>query len=142
MRLKKHDVQNNSGLFYLTKSSALSLHAVPFTPATFPFCFKFPYCKETINLAQRFNPDHAKVVLDFDMLYHTETRNAFCKEWKEMNGDEGEELYTWQKNRILRRKKIIGPSGPTGTSYTAFLVSPYMLSVTYDTLYFFNHLDI
>ena len=59
-----------------------------------------------------------------------------------MNGDEGEELYTWQKNRILRRKKIIGPSGPTGTSYTAFLVSPYMLSVTYDTLYFFNHLDI
>jgi len=94
---------------------------IPFTPATFPFCFKFPYCKETINLAQRFNPDHAKVVLDFDMLYHTETRNAFCKEWKEMNGDEGEELYTWQKNRILRRKKIIGPSGPTGTSYTAFL---------------------
>lgn len=57
------------------------------------------------------------------MLYHTETRNAFCKEWKEMNGESGEELYTWQKNRILRRKKIIGPSGPTGTSYTAYLVS-------------------
>eukprot|EP00553_Chaetoceros_curvisetus_P006700 CAMPEP_0204620202 /NCGR_PEP_ID=MMETSP0717-20131115/6308_1 /ASSEMBLY_ACC=CAM_ASM_000666 /TAXON_ID=230516 /ORGANISM="Chaetoceros curvisetus" /LENGTH=345 /DNA_ID=CAMNT_0051634345 /DNA_START=371 /DNA_END=1408 /DNA_ORIENTATION=- len=94
---------------------------IPFTPATYPFCFKFPYCKETINLSQRFNPDHAKVVLDFDMLYHTETRNAFCKQWKEMHGDEGEDLYTWQKNRILRRKKIIGPSGPTGTSYTAYL---------------------
>jgi len=39
-----------------------------------------------------------------------------------MNGDEGEDLYTYQKNRILRRKKIIGPSGPTGTSYTAYLV--------------------
>ena len=26
------------------------------------------------------------------MLYHTATRNAFCKEWKEMNGDEGENV--------------------------------------------------
>jgi hypothetical protein len=25
---------------------------IPFTPATLAFCFKFPYCKETINLAQ------------------------------------------------------------------------------------------
>mmetsp|Transcript_10579 Transcript_10579/g.13399 ORF Transcript_10579/g.13399 Transcript_10579/m.13399 type:complete len:891 (-) Transcript_10579:367-3039(-) len=96
---------------------------IPFTPATFPFCFKFPYCKETVNLAQRFNPGHDKVVLDFDMLYHTETRNKFCAMWREMNGDEGEDLYTYQKHRILRRKKIIGPSGPTGTSYTAYLIS-------------------
>uniref|UniRef100_A0A7S3V5V7 Uncharacterized protein n=2 Tax=Chaetoceros debilis TaxID=122233 RepID=A0A7S3V5V7_9STRA len=94
---------------------------IPFTPATYPFCFKFPYCKETINLSQRFNADHAKVVLDFDMLYHTETRNSFCKDWKELNGDDGSDLYTYQKNRILRRSKIIGPSGPTGTSYTAYL---------------------
>ena len=91
------------------------------TPATFPFCFKYAYCKETINLAQRFNPGHDKVVLDFDMLYHTETRNKFCAAWKEMNGEDGEDLYTYQKHRVLRRKKIIGPSGPTGTSYTAYL---------------------
>lgn len=25
---------------------------IPFTPATYAFCFKFPYCKETVNLAQ------------------------------------------------------------------------------------------
>lgn len=94
---------------------------IPFTPATIPFCFKFPYCKESVQLAQRFQKDHAKVVLDFDMLYHTETRNAFCKQWKQMNGEAGEDLYSYQKNRLLRRKKIIGPSGPTGTSYTAYL---------------------
>ena len=96
---------------------------VPFTPATYPFCFKFPYCKETVNLAQRFNPGHDKVVLDFDMLYHTETRNKFCDEWKERNGDEGEDLYKHQQHRLLLRKnKIIGPAGPTGTAYTAYLV--------------------
>lgn len=94
---------------------------VPFTPATFLFCFKYPYCKETVNLAQRFNPGHEKVVLDFDMLYHTKTRDEFCAKWKEMNGDDGENLYTYQKHRVLRRAKIIGPSGPTGTSYTAYL---------------------
>ena len=25
---------------------------IPFTPATYAFCFKYPYCKETVNLAQ------------------------------------------------------------------------------------------
>jgi len=95
---------------------------IPFTPATYPFCFKFPYCKETINLAQRFNPGHDKVVLDMDMLYHTESRNAFCKQWKEENGDEGEDLYKHHQRRLMFRKKIIGPPGPTGTSYFAWLV--------------------
>lgn len=100
---------------------------VPFTPATYPFCFKFAYCKETVTLAQRFAPGHDKVVLDFDMLYHTETRNKFCAEWKEKNGEEGEDLYKHQQRRVLRRKKaglgkIVGPSGPTGTAYTAYLV--------------------
>ena len=95
---------------------------IPFTPATYPFCFKFPYCKETINLAQRFNPGHDKVVLDMDMLYHTESRNAFCKQWKEENGEEGEDLYKHHQRRLMFRKKIIGPPGPTGTSYFAWMV--------------------
>eukprot|EP00986_Skeletonema_menzelii_P003296 scaffold985_cov145-Skeletonema_menzelii.AAC.11 len=95
---------------------------IPFTPATYPFCFKFPYCKETVNLAQRFNPGHDKVVLDMDMLYHTESRNKFCKEWKEENGEEGEDLYKHHQRRLMFRKKIIGPPGPTGTSYFAYLV--------------------
>jgi len=94
---------------------------IPFTPATYPFCFKFPYCKETISLAQRINPGHSKVVLDMDMLYNTKERNAFCKEWKEENGDEGEDLYKNEQRRLMFRKKIIGPPGPTGTSYLAYL---------------------
>jgi len=94
---------------------------IPFTPATYPFCFKFPYCKETISLAQRINPGHSKVVLDMDMLYNTKERNAFCKEWKEENGDEGEDLYKNEQRRLMFRKKIIGPPGPTGTSYLAWL---------------------
>lgn len=95
---------------------------IPFTPATYPFCFKFPYCKETINLAQRINPGQDKVIQDMDMLYNTEARNAYCKEWREENGDEGEDLYKNQQRRLMFRKKIIGPPGPTGTSYYAWLV--------------------
>lgn len=57
-----------------------------------------------------------------DMLYHTESRNAYCKEWKEANGEEGEDLYKHQQRRLMFRKKIIGPSGPTGTSYFAWMV--------------------
>jgi hypothetical protein len=57
-----------------------------------------------------------------DMLYHTESRNAFCKEWREANGEEGEDLYKHQQRRLMFRKKIIGPSGPTGTSYFAWMV--------------------
>jgi len=92
-----------------------------FTPATYAFCFKFPYCKETVNLAQRFNPGHKKVVQDFDMLYNTKYRNDFCREWKDRWGSEGEDLYKNQKQRLLVRGKIIGPKGPTGTAYTAYL---------------------
>ena len=95
---------------------------IPFTPATYAFCFKYPYCKETVNLAQRIHSGQDKVIQDMDMLYHTESRNAFCKEWKEENGEEGEDLYKHQQRRLMFRKKIIGPPGPTGTSYFAWLV--------------------
>ena len=95
---------------------------IPFTPATYAFCFKYPYCKETVNLAQRINPGQDKVVQDMDMLYNTEARNEFCKEWKEENGEEGEDLYKHQQRRLMFRKKIIGPPGPTGTAYYAWLV--------------------
>jgi len=94
---------------------------VPFTPATYPFCFKFPYCKENVNLAQRFNPGHNKVALDFDVVYHTATRNGFCKEWKERHGPEGENLYKGRRKKKAQEGKIIGPSGPTGTAYAAYV---------------------
>ena len=50
---------------------------IPFTPATSAFCFKYPYYKETVNLAQ-INPGQDKVIQDMDMLYNTEAGNAFC----------------------------------------------------------------
>jgi len=96
---------------------------IPFTPATYAFCLKYPYCKETVNLAQRIVPGLAQVVMDMDMLYNTKDRNSFCKEWKEENGEEGEDLYKHHQQRLMFRKKIIGPPGPTGTSYYAWLMS-------------------
>lgn len=112
-----HIVANHVDLMF---TSGKFQPVVPFTPATIPFCFKFPYCGETVNLARKFKAGHKKVVLDFDMLYHTETRNAFCVEWRSMFGEEGEDLYK-ERTRTFRRKKVIGPPGPTGTSYTAYL---------------------
>lgn len=96
---------------------------IPFTPATYPFCLKFPYCKEIIHLAQRWNPKHKQVVLDMDMLYNTKERNAFCKEWTERNGEHGEDLYAKHQpiRYQLRGDKIIGPKGPTGSDYLAYL---------------------
>ena len=74
-------------------------------------------------LAQRWNERHSQVVLDMDMLYHTQERNDFCKEWTDRNGENGEHLYAkhqplrWK----LRNETIIGPKGPTGTDYLAYL---------------------
>jgi len=55
------------------------------------------------------------------MLYKTEERNKFCDEWKSRFGEQGEDLYKREKHRLLTRKKIVGPTGPTATSYTSFL---------------------
>ena len=56
-----------------------------------------------------------------DMLYNTKERDIFCKAWKETNGEEGEDLYKHHERRLMFRKKIIGPPGPTGTAYLAWL---------------------
>lgn len=114
-----HHVANHVDLMF---TPGTGKPVVAFTPATYPFCFKFPYCKETVNLAGRFNPGHDKVVQDMDMLFHTETRNKFCEEWKEKNGEEGEDLYRFHKRRLQVRKKIVGPAGPTGTDYSGYLI--------------------
>jgi len=106
---------------------------VPFTPATYPFCLKYPYCKEIIMLSQRWNKKHKQVVLDMDMLYHTKERNDFCHEWIKRNGKNGEDLYAvheplrWK----LREEKIIGPKGPTGSDYLAYLASKGLDSKMY-----------
>ena len=76
----------------------------------------------SVSLLQRISPGIDKIVQDMDMLYNTKARNAFCEEWKAENGEEGEDLYKHQQRRLIFRKKIIGPSGPTGTSYFGWLV--------------------
>ena len=122
--MTRRGLDSSDGTFFLTPPDLPGkfVPVVPFTPATYAFCLKFPYCKETINLAQRIFRGVNQVVLDMDMLYHTESRNKFCAEWKEQNGDEGEDLYKNQKRRLAFRKKIIGPPGPTGTAYLAWLL--------------------
>jgi hypothetical protein len=65
---------------------------------------------------------HETVVLpgqihfDIDMVYHTKICDALCKELREENGEEGEDLYRNQLPRPIYRKKIIGPPGLTGTA--------------------------
>jgi len=72
---------------------------ISFTPATYPFCLKEPYCKETVELAQRFNCHQSKVVHDMDMLFHTASLRGFCDEWKERYGLAGERLYEERPQR-------------------------------------------
>mmetsp|Transcript_5057 Transcript_5057/g.8330 ORF Transcript_5057/g.8330 Transcript_5057/m.8330 type:complete len:145 (+) Transcript_5057:1-435(+) len=57
------------------------------------------------------------------MLYNTQQRNAFCKEWVERNGEDGENLYAKHQpiRYQLRGDKLIGPKGPTGSDYLAYL---------------------
>jgi len=97
---------------------------IPFTPATYPFCLKYPYCNEIVRLSQRWNKGHKQVVLDMDMLYNTKERGAFCAEWKTRNGENGEDLYAkYEPVRYEHRgDTIIGPKGPTGTDYLAYLI--------------------
>lgn len=67
------------------------------------------------------------------MLYKTSNRNTFCDEWMERNGEDGADLYA--KHQPLRWKlkegKIIGPKGPTGTDYLAYLAREGLESKMY-----------
>jgi hypothetical protein len=52
---------------------------IPFTPATYAFCFKYPYCKENVNLAQVSRMTHISLfhakggVYSDDCLSHSST---------------------------------------------------------------------
>ena len=99
-----------------------SLSLVNTSPVVILVSLSFSHLSTLVHYDHSVYPGHDKVILDMDMLYNTEARNAFCKEWKEENGDEGEELYKQQQRRLMFRKKVIGPPGPTGTAYFAWLV--------------------
>ncbi|KAL3806928.1 hypothetical protein ACHAXA_006643 [Cyclostephanos tholiformis] len=96
---------------------------IPFTPATYPLCLKYPYCMEIIMLSQRWHPKTNRVVLDMDMLYNTKERNEFCTEWMERYGANGQHLYATPPPLRLKRRgeEIVGPKGPTATDYLAYL---------------------
>lgn len=109
---------------------------IPFTPATYPFCFKYDECSKTVFLAQKFNPGQDKIVQDMDMLFHAETTAEFCKKWKSRYGRLGEKLYDDAAGQSENddhpppfprhgsdEDKSAGPSGPTATSYYAYLTS-------------------
>mmetsp|Transcript_27572 Transcript_27572/g.66274 ORF Transcript_27572/g.66274 Transcript_27572/m.66274 type:complete len:986 (-) Transcript_27572:1744-4701(-) len=75
-------------------------------------CSQDPQCKLILEDARRFYPSLDKVVLDFDMIYHEETRNLFCQAWKEA----AENITTASTDsRPLM--------GPTAASYVAFMYS-------------------
>jgi len=96
---------------------------IPFTPVTYEFCLKFPYCKAGVDLAQRFNHNHNLAVEDFDMVFNTHHRNLFCEEWKRRYGDEGERLYDKKTSKVKMKMPEVGPKGPTGTSMIAYLIA-------------------
>jgi len=101
---------------------------VPFTPATYRFCFSKNACRENVILAERFNPGHYRVVEDLDMLFHVGAVNEFCTEWKGRYGTTGEKLYSDEQGKEDNRerdynKETVAPFGPTATSYLAYLVS-------------------
>ena len=75
-------------------------------------CIEDPQCKFILEDARRFYPSLDKVVLDFDMIYHEETRNLFCQAWKE-----AEEKITITSTNGRPQ------TGPTAASYVAFLYS-------------------
>eukprot|EP00592_Proboscia_alata_P017761 CAMPEP_0194392952 /NCGR_PEP_ID=MMETSP0174-20130528/123023_1 /TAXON_ID=216777 /ORGANISM="Proboscia alata, Strain PI-D3" /LENGTH=896 /DNA_ID=CAMNT_0039188573 /DNA_START=356 /DNA_END=3047 /DNA_ORIENTATION=+ len=85
---------------------------VPFTPAFSPYCDEHNYCRITLKQAQAFHLPIDKIVSDFEILYKTSSRDAFCNRWKTLNGKGGEKVLN---------PSIHGPRGPTATSYIAYL---------------------
>jgi hypothetical protein len=115
-----HHVAHHVDIMFTPGSSK---PVIPFTLATYAFCFRFPYCKEDVVLAQRINPGHNKVCYDTHMLYNTRERDAFCQKWKAINGEVGEYLNKEDQHAIGVKREINGPSGPTCTAYAAYLIA-------------------
>lgn len=94
---------------------------IPYTPADTSYCTDYDACREVIRLAREILPNLNRVVLDTEMLYHTPSRDAFCKEWKSMNGDFGEILSAKDETGIDSYLEKSTPRGPTATAYLAHL---------------------
>lgn len=56
---------------------------IPFAPATEEYCYKFPSCADSMKHAKQLHPDHEIAVRDFDIVFRTSDRDAFCQLWME-----------------------------------------------------------
>ena len=124
-----HEVVENVDLMFSHDDPPRPL--ITYTPANSKHCTDYPACVETVNLAKTFNPTLDKVILDFDMVYHTSSRNAFCHEWKKENGDEGEVLLDQLGGSGAHLLQSGTPRGPTATSYYAYLENTGMADNIY-----------
>eukprot|EP00978_Attheya_sp_CCMP212_P036454 scaffold165419_cov54-Attheya_sp.AAC.5 len=77
---------------------------VPFAPANDESCLSFPSCATSLKWAKEWDPLQNVVVRDFDMVFHTANRNAFCKSWEGRHGSKSKDP-------------------PTATAYVAYLES-------------------
>uniref|UniRef100_A0A7S4RRC4 Uncharacterized protein n=1 Tax=Ditylum brightwellii TaxID=49249 RepID=A0A7S4RRC4_9STRA len=92
---------------------------IPYTPSEMDLCQEHVGCLETVKLGREIYPNLDKVVLDFEMVFETSTRNEFCKYWKGLYGQNGAKLH--KSYGVVYSPEV--PHGPSATSYTAYLYS-------------------
>ena len=90
-----------------------------------------------LRIAQEIYPDLDKVVLDMNMLYNLQSRDAFCQFWQELYGTNGEVLETREGGGEVALQNQT-PITPTATAYVAFL---YRTGIA-DSLYLFTNVLI
>ena len=66
-----------------------------------------------------------EIVMDMEMSHHTPSHNAFCDDWKHVNGDDGENLLSSLQNKMQNLNDASGviPHGPAATTHVAFMQS-------------------
>uniref|UniRef100_A0A7S4VS88 Uncharacterized protein n=1 Tax=Ditylum brightwellii TaxID=49249 RepID=A0A7S4VS88_9STRA len=102
---------------------------IPFTPADDYHCANFRRCYEIHESSKQFSPENSMIIQDFDMLFRTEERDAFCSEWVQRYGEEGDRVHTTGVSTPKEK-----PLGPTATSYVSYLL---MMGLA-DNLYLFS----
>lgn len=123
---------------------------VPFTPATYSNCVIDEECNIRLGLGQRFHKDAARVFYEWDVPFHVESRNEFCKAWWEMYPWENafyhqhsfkvkslEKFLSSQGIEASKALDFAGPRGPTATEYMSYLIRERK-----DKIYKLTNLDV
>jgi len=114
-----HNVASRVDLLF-THDVPISRPLVPYTPAESLHCQQFVECRETLRLAREIYPPMDRIVLDMDLLYHVPSRDAFCRYWKSIHGNDAEVLIEREGGRHLAERNGT-PLAPTATAYVAYL---------------------